>query len=316
MDLRRVDLNTLVALQALLADASVTRAAERLSIGQPAMSATLSRLRRQFDDPLLVREGRDFVLTPRARALIEPLNAILGDIEGLLGTDQPFDPATARRVFTVMTPEYIPPIFLQPFLEGLARDAPGLEVHLLAASANAGEQLRQGGIDLLLHPRETLPRWRRFCNQMLFRDRYVAVVDATNGSVVEELTEEQLRTLPYLAMSFDARPSYADTQLEQRGIVPNRVIVASGAMGPFLIRGTRLITIAHESLARFAIEEAGTLRIRELPIELADLTEGMFWLPRYDADAGHRWLRSTLAEVIQSSPARPSSARVGEAASR
>lgn len=308
-DLRRMDLNTLVALQALLAESSVTRAAERLLVGQPAMSATLSRLRRQFDDPLLVREGREFVLTPRAAILKEPLDAILGEIEALFGAGQPFDPATARRGFTVMMTECIAPVFLQPVLEELARDAPGIELQLLTARSDANEQLQQGQVDLLLHPRELLSNWRRFSCRVLFRDRHLAVIDSSNDLVEDELTLRHLLTLPYLAMSIDSRPSYADIQLDRLRIVPHRVVTVSGAMGPFLIRGTRLLTIAHESLARFASDENDSLRLCELPVQLADLTTAMFWSTRFEADPAHRWLRTTIADAIRSSPRHPTAPR-------
>ena len=103
MHFEQLDLNLLVALDALLTERNVTRAAERVFIAQPAMSRALARLRRQFDDPLLIRVGRELRLTPVAQALIEPVRDALLQVQAALGTRPAFDPARSQRVFPVAT---------------------------------------------------------------------------------------------------------------------------------------------------------------------------------------------------------------------
>src|SRR5580692_6360726 len=102
MQLNRFDLNLLIALDALLHEKNVTRAAERVFVSQPAMSAALQKLREFFDDQLLVRVGRDMQLTPRGLSLVEPVREALLRIQATLGTQPTFDPATVRRTFTLI----------------------------------------------------------------------------------------------------------------------------------------------------------------------------------------------------------------------
>ena len=101
MDLRRIDLNGLVALDVLLSECSVTRAAEQLGIGQPAASAALARMRKLFDDPLLVKDGRGLRLSYLATSLVEPLREALNTIDGLVSMSESFDPSTTRRSFSM-----------------------------------------------------------------------------------------------------------------------------------------------------------------------------------------------------------------------
>ena len=129
MPLPRFDLNLLIALDVLLREKNVTRAAERLYLSQPAASAALNRLRALLQDPLLVRAGRDMELTPRARALVEPVRAALLQIESALGAEAQFSPATARREFVLVLSEEAVPELLPAIVRMLAAEAPGIRCH-------------------------------------------------------------------------------------------------------------------------------------------------------------------------------------------
>ncbi|WP_156366537.1 LysR family transcriptional regulator [Microbacterium sp. No. 7] len=299
MDLSRIDLNLLVALDALLAERNVTRAASRLYVGQSTMSATLGRLRQLLGDPILVREGRELVATPFAESLAAPLGEVLAQLSQLVSQRPGFDEKTSSRAFRIMATEYSTTIFLQPLLTRFAHEAPHVELRFSTLSQDYADQMRRGEVDLLVYPLESLQDSDRFENAALFRDRYVLLADEANEAVKDKATVEQLSTLPYLAMTFDGRPSYVDIQLQELGIQTNRLVVAAGALGPFLIRGTDVITITHESLARFAAEETGTLRVLDLPVELAPMTESMVWLPRYTRDPAHEWLRRTIVDAVE-----------------
>lgn len=122
MDLRRVDLNLLVAFDMLMTERSVTRAAQRLSIGQSSMSATLARLRKLFDDPILVRDGKGSAPTPLAESLAAPVRELLTGVETLLAQQDSFDPATATRAFSLIANDHITMTFLQPFIARLSTD--------------------------------------------------------------------------------------------------------------------------------------------------------------------------------------------------
>src|SRR5579862_2865685 len=190
-------MNSLVALDALLNEQSVSRAAERLRVGQPAMSATLGRLRAAFGDPLLVRSGRGLQRTGFADALMEPLGQILHDIERLLDAGTAFSPGTARRTFTVITSDYVALVLLRPLIERLTAIAPTITVRVIPADAELLEHLRRGVADLAIYPGELLPTDMPFQSEHLFADDFVCATDIAHSEVDDELSLDQLQTLPY-----------------------------------------------------------------------------------------------------------------------
>ena len=147
MQLNRFDLNLLIALDALLREKNVTRAAERVFVSQPAMSAALHKLREYFNDPLLVRVGREMELTPRGDSLVEPVREALLRIQVMLGTQPTFDPKTARREFTViMSEEAVPGVLPRAAAHPVQRGARARPAHRddLAHRALAA-RVRRGG---------------------------------------------------------------------------------------------------------------------------------------------------------------------------
>jgi DNA-binding transcriptional LysR family regulator len=298
-DLTRIDLNLLVALDVLLTECNVTRAAAQMSVGQSAMSSTLARLRLVFDDPILVREGRRLVPTAFAESIVDPLAEALAQLNQVVGSRLAFDPSTARLTFSIMATDYVTPILLHPLLTRISREAPHVELKLFAVSADAVDQLRRHQIDLLIHPLEILPEAERFETSVLYRAPHVAAVDLSNDDIQESLTEHDLGDRRSLATLIADRLSWGDVQVERFGIVPNRVLVSSGALGPFLIRGTPLFGIFHETAAMFAARETGALRLLELPVPFEPVTEAMVWLHRRTHEPAHRWLRDTISSVSQ-----------------
>ncbi len=132
---------------------------------------------------------------------------------------------------------------------------------------------------------------------MLFRDRYVCAVDADHPDVRDDITLEQFSTLPYLAMSSGPLKSLAELQLDFLGVPRNAEITAGFVAVPFLLKGTRMVTLMHEILARRVAAMAG-LRVLKPPIpQLQPITETMVWSVRYDADTGHQWLRRMLIDL-------------------
>ena len=152
VSLRGFDLNLFPALEALLEERNVTRAAERLSLGQPAMSAALARLRRHFDDPLLVRDGRVYQLSTFAQSLVEPVREAMAAVEAAATAIRAFDPATDTRSFTIATSDYAALVFLRPLLARLADDAPQIRLRLVPITVDMGDALRRGSLDLVILP--------------------------------------------------------------------------------------------------------------------------------------------------------------------
>lgn len=298
MDLRRIDLNLLVAFDALLDERSVSRAAERLYVGQSAMSATLARLRILFNDPILIRQGRALVATPVAESLIEPIRDILATVSSTLARCGTFDPGTDSRTFSIIASDYVTFVFLRPLLASLLVEAPNVKLHIRPVDAESMEELRQNKTDLLITAREAFPRHLEFPHAELFTDRYLCAVDADHPVIRDSITLEQFQTLPYLATSAGHSPSVADMQLDRLGISRNPEITTSFTLGFFLLPGTQLVSLVHERLGR-GFERQLKIRLLEPPFKLAPITEVMIWSQRNSDDPGHSWLRQRLTELAQ-----------------
>jgi DNA-binding transcriptional LysR family regulator len=293
VDLNRVDLNLLVAFDALMAERSVTAAAARLSVGQSAMSSTLARLRKLLNDPILVREGRAMVATPVAEALVEPVQQALTDIQAVLSGRRGFDPAVDRRTFTVVASGYVAVVVLHPLLVHLATEAPNVQLRIQPVRDGVEDLLARHKVDLVIVPREVFADQHEFLREVLYDDEWVVVVDRVHPDIGDTITLEQFSQLPYMASSPDLHRSLVDEQLDALG-VPRRFEVNSGfEVAPFLLRDTRLITLLPRLFA-CRVERAADLRLLEPPIPLKPLNESLFWTRRLDDDPGHRWLRRRL----------------------
>jgi DNA-binding transcriptional LysR family regulator len=293
--LNRIDLNLLVALDALLAERSVTLAAGRLSIGQPAMSAALGRLRRLFDDPLLVRQGAGLAPTPLADSLVGPVRECLASIESIVSVRAAFQPDRDERRFTVIGSDYVLFVLMRSLFAELAVEAPGVRIHLAPAHIHQLEELRAGQADLLILPTEIAAGiGARFPHLPLFTDRHVCAVGADNPDVGDTISIEQFSTMPYLAYQAGAPYSLVESQLDILEI-PRRTEVTTETfvLAPFMLAGTRLVTLLYERLGRQVAAQAG-IRLLESPVELPPITEAMYWDPRNTEDAGHRWLRERI----------------------
>ncbi|MER7453443.1 LysR family transcriptional regulator [Nocardia beijingensis] len=295
-DLQRVDLNLLVAFDALMAERNVTRAAERMAVGQSAMSASLARLRKLFDDPLLVRDGRRLVATPVAESLTGPIRQSLSIMEAALGRRRTFDPAVDQHTFTLLASDYVLLVLLKALLSELAAEAPNVRINVRPIGADYADQLRRGQIDLFIVPREIERSGSVLLSEDLFQDRLVCAVDIDHPEVGEEITGDQFRTLPYLSYDGGPLPSAAQLQLRARGVERAiDVTTQSFVVAPLMLRGTRFLTLVHERLGRSLAVQAG-IRLLEPPVELTPITEAMFWSSRHQDSPAHRWLRERIRE--------------------
>jgi LysR family transcriptional regulator, nod-box dependent transcriptional activator len=298
MSLTGVDLNLLVALDALLAERSVTRAASRIGLSQPGMSNTLARLRKLFGDPLLVREGQALVLTPRAEALRQPVQEALSLIEHALENRPGFDPASDQVTLTVSCSDYSLLMLIGPLVRRLAAAAPGLTIQVLPRAHDAVRLLRDGEADLVIEPAEIMPDVA-LPKMRLFADRWICCVWEGNTQVGDCMTMETYLRLGHLVYSaVRGHPiSMVDTHLAQAK-VPRRieVTVESFLLAPFLLQGTDLVTVVPERAAGH-LRRTAAVRFLEPPLPLPSITEMLWWHPRHTADPAHAWLRARIAEV-------------------
>ncbi len=292
-----VDFNLLKTLQALLEERSVTRAADRLGLSQPAVSASLARLRRHFGDPLLVRVGNANRLSPLAIQLAERTGSALSLTERVFALQPGFQPESARREFTVVMSDYTIQVLGPALTRLLETRAPNARLHLRQATPEATEgapdSLRE--IDAFVLPHgflDDLPY------QDLLSDDWVCLVAAGNPAVGAELTVSDLVTLPWVFVFH--RPTAFTTavrELRMHGIEPKvRIVTESYWTLPALIAGSGLITLIQRRLAdRLAHQD--DLRVLPCPVPLAPLSLAVWWHPVNTADPGHQWLRGLITEA-------------------
>ena len=199
-DLRNIDLNLLVAFDALMQARSVTRAAERLRVGQPSASHSLKRLRDLFGDPLFVRTPSGMVPTPRALALDEPVRTVLAKIESTVFSGPSFDPQNETRIFRVGANDYAQSVIADPLFATLQTQAPNCKLILTATDCDvAGRALERGEIDLAVGAFPELVSAPH--QQVLYRERYDCVFDADACQIGGRITRDQWLSLPHIIMS-------------------------------------------------------------------------------------------------------------------
>lgn len=296
MDLRKVDLNLLVSLQYLLQEKHVTAAARLMSVSQPAMSASLARLRVLLDDPLLVRAGGHLVLTSFAASLLEPVRTILQDIDVTLSARPHFDPAVDSRRFTLAATDYMTFVFLRHIIFALPSLAKDVRLHVEPVLPGYGDDLRTGRIDMLILPREVAQNIGDLQSADLFSDRFVGAASAKNTDV-EDMTVENFSTLPYLAYQVNGGPSNVDKQLDALGVRRNvEMTTESFLVPPLILADSRMITMIHARTGALLRGSAG-LRLFEPPVPLSPINQALFWHPRRADDPGHRWLRDQIIHL-------------------
>lgn len=304
MRLNKFDLNLLLALDALLREKSVTRAAARLFVSQPAMSAALAKLREQFDNPLLVRVGRQMELTPRARELREPVRQMLLSAQTLMGAERSFDPSVERRTFTVLCPDHVSPWLMPGILRRLQHAAPGIRIEIERPSGTDLASLLQADVDLMmsLDPPETLshPALPESIDSCYICDlRYVCILSADHPAVTEKMTRERFLNQQFVIVRQSRRSSRLEeimqenfgVQLDVRAVTENVLEL------PFLVtKGAPFVAVTLEFLAQF-LKASPRLRILDLPEGLMPPSQlGMLWHRSFELDQAHVWLRKLIVE--------------------
>ncbi|HEY8521302.1 MAG TPA: LysR family transcriptional regulator [Gammaproteobacteria bacterium] len=299
MNLRQFDLNLLLALDALLQERNVTRAAERLFMSQPAMSGMLARLRQTFDDELLVRVGRHLELTEFAAGIADRVHRHVVELEELLNAKPSFSLATQSRSFSIAASDYAVLLLFGPLMQRLAEAAPGVSLHFVRLDVEAGERIAAGEVDFGIFPEEvelSLP------SIPLFDDGWVCAVWAGHPAIGDTLSLEEYLAHPHLSFNISdpGRLSIADEYLSRHGHVQK--IAASSASftaAPFLLRGTRLLAMLPRRLGE-RMRNAAELRLLELPFEVPPLREKLAWNPRFTSSPAHAWMREQLLQVASS----------------
>lgn len=297
-DIRALDLNLLKALDALLDEGSVTRAAQRLSLTQPAVSGMLTRLRDYFGDPLFVRTSHGMVPTLRASELSVPVKQILTDIAILLKPMQ-FDPMTAELTYTLVATDYALKAVVVPLIAALKQHAPRIRIAVRSVdSERMYQQLSRGEVDLALVTPQTTPD--DLHGRALYQEEYVCVARSHHPlAAASEMTLEQFCEQEHILVSTEGRfmgvtdEALAELSLTRRvGVSVNSFLVI-----PDILRSTDMIAVVPSRM----VPVDSDLAIIPLPLNVPGFTKSMAWHERTHRDPAHQWIRALCIEISQHS---------------
>lgn len=297
MNVQGLDLNLLRVFDTVLRDRSVTSAARRLGLTQPAVSNALARLRAQFEDALFVRTPSGMDATPFARELAEPVRQALALLEAALAHGPGFDPATATRAFRFYMSDLGQIEFLPPLVERAQRVAPGVRLEAVAMDVeDIGDALAAGSLDLAVGFLPSLgPPVRR---QALFRDPYVCLMRADHPLAGKSLTRKQFLAASHALVSYKGGHRVIEEALERAGLARRIALrVPHFTVVPMVLERSDLVLILPSKVAR-VYERQGRFKFLPPPVPIPPADVAAHWHERFERDPGSRWLRETVMELF------------------
>ncbi|WP_342130917.1 LysR family transcriptional regulator [Hydrogenophaga sp. OTU3427] len=297
MRFNKLDLNLLVALDALLSENSISRAAEKVHLGQSAMSNALARLREYFDDELLVQVGRKMEPTPRALALKDPVRDVLIRVEAAVLLQPEFDAAQSDREFRLTVSDYTNAVLMPHLLALVHRQSLKVRFQLLPQVTNPQRALENGEVDLMIIPDRFAAK--EHPAEQLFEESFCGLVWRESPLAHGELTLERYLNQGHVVMEPPQAKAFETQALAEMGIYRRvEVTTFSFATAPRLVVGTTRIATLHHRLALQAERMLPVVR-RELPVRLPPMRQMMQWHKYRTNDPGIAWLRKTLHQAVQ-----------------
>jgi len=300
INLSEIDLNLLVAFEALLEQHSVTKAAEQLQIGQPAMSAALSRLRILFEDELFVRLGRQMQPTLKAQAIAPSILAALQQIRQAVASSQAFEPTSSDRTFALGSSDYTSFVLVPPLLELCHQTAPSINFRIIGFEKDSvGDLLEQGVIDVALGVFPNPPRQTQW--ETLFEERFVGI--ARQGHPTVKQGTMNLETFTQLSHALGTlrrdTTGAIDKALNEQNLERRIAFTTPYMMGlPFVIASSDLVAALPQRIA-LHLETVCNLTIFELPVRTKPWMVSMLWSALSDQDEANRWLRNAIKAISQ-----------------
>ncbi|NVK75152.1 MAG: LysR family transcriptional regulator [Oceanospirillaceae bacterium] len=298
MHFRKLDLNLLVALDALIRHQNVSLAAEELHLSQSAMSSSLSRLRRYFNDDLLVQVGRSMILSPLAEQLEQPIRDILVKIDASLMLKPGFDPTKSDREFRICVSDYMLHTLIPHVIEMTQEQGCTVKLNFLPQVSDPKKELDRGGADLLILP-------EIFCSDFhfsehLLTDEFACVVWDQSDLAKGDMTMDVFTSAGHICMQPpNSNPSFETHSYDLQGVY-RRVEVRTFSFSciPSLIIGSNLIATLQKRLIDKAIAQGLPLKLFPSPVSLPLLNESMQWHKYQNVDLGIIWLRKLMLEAV------------------
>jgi len=297
VQLSSIDLNLLLVLHALLESGSVKLAAARLSLSPSATSHALRRLRELLEDPVLVRAGREMVLSPRAERMRPRVRHLVEEIEGVLRIEG-FDPKQQRRSFRVACSDYTELLLVAPLSQRLAAEAPGIDLFSVSEGLDRATALREQSVDLDLSVIGEAPA--DIESEHLFEDRFVLLMRRDHPLLDRPVTVEGYAALEHLLVAPRGIPvGIVDRRLAGLGLKRRvaRTVARFFVAPQLLVASDYVLTISSRVAARVAADLG--LVCLEPPLELPTFTISMSWHKRSNEDPAHRFLREQIAAVAE-----------------
>jgi len=299
---KRLDLNLLLAFDAMLREQGVTRAAEKLGITQSAMSHALSRLRQFFNDPLFVRSGDAMKPTPKAQQLGETVLAIISLVQNDLTSQAGFDPDTTRRTFKLSMTDMGELVILPTLIEKLRTLAPHCSIRTKQVSPESVEEaLESGEVDLAIGSLSTVPPG--LFQQELFRHNFVTIVSAQNTEIGDHISLDQFCRMQHIVVAQSGRADLYDKVIEENGIHRNVYLVTPHFLVIPLIleKNPGMVATVPFELGRVFQKYKG-IKMLPPPINIPIFSIRQHWHPRYHHDEANIWLRHIVKETFDGYP--------------
>lgn len=296
-NLRQLDLNLLIALDVLVTEASVTKAAKRLNMSQSAMSYSLKRLRNILDDDLLIRTSRDMEVTPYAREISDRVRQILIEIQATLLAKDAFDPATTQETFKIAMSDYVEATIGVNLLQQIATQAAGMRIRINnLEKETVMDTLDANRLDLAINPGLTLKNWH--VSQDLYREEFVCVF--RGDDTVEEISLDDYLERSHILVSLrDDFQGESDRLLEQQQQSRRVIWSTSHFMTvPFLLNNSDFVALLPRRMAQQCARSMN-LKILPPPIPLEGFTVSMVWHQRNTNNLAHQWLRQQIVEAVR-----------------
>lgn len=301
MHLRNIDLNLLVAFEALMRERHVSRAADSMFITQSAMSHMLNRLRRLLDDPLFVRGTGGMIPTARAVELIEPVRKVLRDIEVIVAGRSQFDAVAAKHRYAIGANDYFECLVLPGLMKELQERAPGVDVYIGQPDIGGLDgKLASGDIDIALGFEAVMQLPAHLHRMPLFQDRMACMVRRDHPHVGDELSFAQFVDMKHMLISSSGKETgIIDEVLASRGLQRRIGLILTHFLpAPHVVATTDVVLSLPLRLGRRFAAEA-PLKVVAVPIELPLYDVVMVWHPIRDKDPAVRWLRDQITRMAQ-----------------